>query len=241
MHGRNRKSPVFPPKLSKHEIQRNLAKIATYINQHNPDIVTLQEIDEKSILSGNFNQFEFIDKQLNYPYKYFVPSCSIKNIFVSGNGILSKYPLKNCESFKFNFTFPTDRMGFIVTDVTLPGKIVTIFNLHLVYLDWLKHNSRKLELDFVEKIAKQKENDLIFSGDFNCEFLGKENSLRNFIENLNLQIYEPKEHNFETSPSWKPKKRIDWILISRNLKFTSYTTFSERLSDHLPLMVNIVS
>ena len=158
MHGRNRQSAIFPLYLSCQEVQNNLDKIAASIRRHSPDIVTLQEVDQFSVLSGGFNQFDFLSTKLGYPYKYFAPSCSArflgKSIFVSGEAIFSKYPLENCESFKFDFSFPTERKGFVVADVRLPeGKILTIVSVHLVWIDWLRLNSRSRQLDLLRQVV----------------------------------------------------------------------------------------
>lgn len=244
MHGRNRKSAIFPIRLSRHEIQSNLQEIIDCIREHDPDIVALQEVDRSSVFSGSFNQFDFLDVHLKYPYKYFSPSCSIafgdKKIFVSGNAIFSRHPLRNCESYKFSFSFPTDRMGFIVADAELPqGRIVTIASVHLVWLDWTRFNSRSRQLDLVQKVVVARKNSAVISGDFNCDFLGKEKSLRTFVNNLGLHAFEPENRNLNTNPSWNPVKRSDWILSSRELDFVSYKTIPDKISDHLAVYAGL--
>ncbi len=238
MHGRNRRSAVFPPFVGREEIQDNLKKIIDCIHFNNPDIVTLQEVDEGSVFSGSFNQFEFIKEKLGYPYAYFASTCVGKligkNVFVTGNTIFSRYPLENRESFKFNFSFPTDRMGFVIADIKLPeGRILTVVSAHLVYLDWTRPHSRKSQLDIVRKAVEARGNSVMIAGDFNCDFLGKEDSLRSFVSQLHLKVFEPDGENMNTYPSWNPFKRIDYILPSRGLDLVSYKTPSDIVSDHL--------
>ncbi|MDO8521694.1 MAG: endonuclease/exonuclease/phosphatase family protein [bacterium] len=244
MHGRNRKSAIFPLRLSREVIQSNLKHIIGCIREHNPDILTLQEVDQSSVLSGSFNQFNFLDTKLNYPYKYFSPSCSIafggKDIFVSGNAVFSRYPLENCESFNFNFSFPTDRMGFVVADARLPqGQTVTIASVHLVWLDWMRRTSRSHQLDLLQKVVAARRNNVVIAGDMNCDFLGREISLRSFINQLNLRVYDPENQNLNTHPSWNPSKRIDWILTSKEIHFISYETIKNRVSDHLAVFARL--
>jgi len=244
MHGRNRKSAVFPLRLSREVIQSNLQKIIDCIREHNPDIVTLQEVDQPSVLSGSFNQFDFLDTRLHYSYKYFSPSCSIvvggKDIFVSGNALFSRYPLENCESFNFDFSFPTDRMGFVVADARLPqGQTMTIVSAHLVWLDWIRGNSRLRQLDLVQKVVASRKNNVVIAGDMNYDFSGKEVLLRSFVNNLDLRAYDPENQNLNTHPSWSPSKRIDWILTSKEVNFISYKTIRGRVSDHLAIFANL--
>src|SRR3989344_8598840 len=243
MHGRNRKSAVFPARLSRQEIQANLQKIVDCIHKQNSDIVTLQEVDRGSVLSGSFDQFEWLSKKLQYPYKYFAPSCSItlfgKDIFVSGNAIFSRYPLVNCKSCIFEFSFPTDRMGFVIADAQIPGgQTLTIVSLHLVWLDWMRPNSRARQLELVQSAIGKRKNNIAIAGDFNCEFVGKEASLKTFTKNFELVAYEP-DNNLATYPSWNPSKRIDWILTSKGMRFMSYETLENKLSDHLVVFAMI--
>ncbi len=240
MHGRNRKSAVFPPCVARNEIQGNLQKIIDRIHHLNADIVTLQEIDGGSIFSGGFDQFDFFKDQLKYPYAYFGPSCEIKifgkNIFVTGNAIFSRYPLENCQSIKFNVSFPTDRMGFVIADAKLPnGQRLTITSIHLVYLDWTRPCPRAHQLRMIEKILETKKGHLILAGDFNCDLLGKESSLKDFIDRQNLKTCAPISNLPHTYPSWNPNQRIDWIFLSETLKIDTYETNQERLSDHLAI------
>jgi endonuclease/exonuclease/phosphatase family metal-dependent hydrolase len=238
MHGRNSKNAIIPPFFGRKRIQDNLKKIADNIKENNPDIVTLQEIDQGSILSGSFDQFDWLNSNLNYSYKYFAPSCSItffgKKMFVSGNAIFSRYPLEQCKSHIFDFTFPTDRMGFVSADVKLPNnKLVTVISAHLVYLDWIRHNPRLQELDVIKKVINEKRNSFIISGDLNCDYVGRESSVRDFVKQLNLKVYDSSSRDLSTYPSWNPTKRIDWILASKDLEFYSYKVVKEKISDHL--------
>ena len=244
MHGRNLRSPIFPLWVSRQRAQDNLQKIADLINEYDSDTVTLQEVDQVSVLSGDFNQFDYLGERLHYAYKFFSPSCSVrifgKSIFVSGNAIFSKYPLENCESFKFDFSFPTERQGFVIADVKLPnGLIFAITSIHLVYLDWLRLNSRIKQLNVIRRVIEKREKEVVISGDINCDFFGKEISLRSFVNQLNLKVYEPENKNLNTYPSWSPAKRIDWILSSKELNFISYKTISTRVSDHLAVFADL--
>ena len=204
----------------------------------------IQEVDQASVLSGNFNQFDFLDAKLQYPYKYFSPNCSVvflaKSIFVSGTAIFSRYPLENCESFDFSFSFPTERKGFVIADAVLPqGQTLTIISLHLVWLDWMRFNSRSHQLRLTQRVLAARKNSTIIAGDMNCDFLGKEQTLRSFVNQLDLRVYEPENKNLNTHPSWQPDKRIDWILTSKEMRFISYKTIKNRISDHLAIFANL--
>lgn len=244
MHGRNRRSAGFPPVLKREEIQGNLVKIADQIREYNPDIVTLQEVDEESVLSGSFNQIDFLNNYLVYPYTYFAPHCSIilfgKKIFVSGTAILSRYPLENCASYDFGFSFPTERKGFVIADVQLPGGVlVSVASVHIVWVDWMRFNSQWHQLKLVEQVLRTKNNSVVIAGDMNCDFLGQEASLRPFVSRLNLHVYEPESNAHDTYTSWSPFERTDFILTLGNITFLSHQTVRERVSDHLAVFAEL--
>ena len=67
----------------------------------------------------------------------------------------------------------------------------------------------------------------------NCDLLGAEKSLKFFVDQLNLKVCDPENQNLNTYPSWNPNKRIDWILLSKDLNFISYKTVGTIVSDHL--------
>ena len=240
-HGRNKKSAVFPPSVGREEVQHNLENIAACIREHDSDIVTLQEVDECSILSGSFNQFDFLKEKLQYPYSYFAPSCEItlfgKPLFVSGNGILSRFPLENCAAYKFNVSFPTERQGFVIADAKLPdGKILSIASVHIVWIDWTRPHSRARQLEYLRDVIGSRNGSRVIAGDFNADFLGKEISLKPFVDALDLQAYREESREMDTYTSWDPYERTDWVLVSKDLAFTSYATLPDRLSDHLAVV-----
>jgi len=67
-------------------------------------------------------------------------------------------------------------------------------------------------------------------GDFNCEWPGEDKPIRVLAEELDLAAYEPSAPDMYTFP--KLDKRLDWILVSPELKFVEYETIPDHLSDH---------
>jgi endonuclease/exonuclease/phosphatase family metal-dependent hydrolase len=74
-------------------------------------------------------------------------------------------------------------------------------------------------------------------GDFNCEWSERRRSLDLLRRELRLRPAGFSGH--ATFPSWRPMVRLDWILISDELEFTSYETLPDRLSDHLGVVAEI--
>jgi endonuclease/exonuclease/phosphatase family metal-dependent hydrolase len=58
-------------------------------------------------------------------------------------------------------------------------------------------------------------------------------------ETLGLRAFEPHWRS-PTFPANRPRRRLDWILISRELDFRGYGTLPIHLSDHLLVMADLV-
>ena len=244
MHGRDTRSAVFPPFISRRRAEKNLIRIADSIAAADPDIVALQEIDEASICSGSFDQVAFLNARLGYPYTYFAPSCSLRmgqsGLFVTGNALFSKFPLERCEAFRFGLSFPNDRMGFVIADVRLPGgKAIAVTSIHLVWVDWTRLAPRASELDMVASKAGERKHPVVMLGDFNCDMTGREDSLRVFSRRLGLHTCQPQSAEFHTYPSWAPSRRIDWIFVPSAMSISSYRVLPERVSDHRAVVAEV--
>ena len=74
-------------------------------------------------------------------------------------------------------------------------------------------------------------------GDFNCEWNSRDPSLRMLAEKLNLDAYKPEADDMMSFP--RLGRRLDWILISPNLEFSSYRVFQDAVSDHLGIVTEI--
>ena len=74
-------------------------------------------------------------------------------------------------------------------------------------------------------------------GDFNCEWAGKEPTLRTLAQKLGLRSYRPEAGDMMTFPSLN--KRLDWILISPELEFVTYEALADVVSDHRGVVASL--
>ncbi|MBV9159039.1 MAG: endonuclease/exonuclease/phosphatase family protein [Candidatus Kaiserbacteria bacterium] len=235
-HGRNHKTGFWPPLVTRARAQATLDSIAERISSKDADIIAVQEIDKDSFLSGYFDQVQYLNARLHYPYVFYAPSCTIAfgaSVYESGTAIFSRFPLENCSSHRFGFTFPTDRMGFALADTTINNERVTIVCAHLTWIDWLHANVRKDQFIQMREALTSRAGRLIVAGDFNCD--ARDASLRSFMKELRLETHELDEGGNETSHAWAPYERIDWI-FARDLHLNSYVTLPGILSDHLAIL-----
>lgn len=106
--------------FAEHSYDRQLAMI----EKVSPDILALQESDSARISLNNNDYVRYYASKLGY-YVYYGPT-TVTGTF--GTAILSKYPLQNPRAV---FTFSdTDEIGTAEAEITVGGRIFTIYNVH---------------------------------------------------------------------------------------------------------------
>ena len=129
-----------------------------------------------------------------------------------GRVIEMEYP----EFHLFNIYFPNGQMS----DVRLRYKL-DFYDQSLAYFNRLKDQGKNL----------------IIMGDFNSDWQAEASAVRRLAEGLDLQAYEPEGKDLATFRS--RNTRLDWVLISEEMKFISYRVLPERVSDHSAILAEI--
>jgi endonuclease/exonuclease/phosphatase family metal-dependent hydrolase len=73
-------------------------------------------------------------------------------------------------------------------------------------------------------------------GDFNSDWFSRDSVLRALADKQRLHVYRPHAQNMAT---YKSMSRLDWILISEELVFTSYRVLPQVLSDHSAVLASV--
>ncbi len=209
--------------------------IAAVLVREKPDVVALQEADGPSIWSGNFNHVQCLAEKAGFPYS--MRGEHVKGLKLSyGTALLSVLELKDAVSLAFKPS-PTPPKGFVVGTIEWPASGGFKVDVVSVHLDFARKSVRKKQVqELIEKLS-QRENALIVMGDFNCEWTGREPTLRTLADKLKLRTYEPKSAEMKTFP--KLKMRIDWILVSPEIEFEAYEVIPDVVSDHLGVIARL--
>jgi endonuclease/exonuclease/phosphatase family metal-dependent hydrolase len=245
-HGRGtRRSPIIRRKTA----LENLIRISGVLIRENPDLVMLQEVDRKSVFTGYFDHVKKLAKLSNYEY-IFHPgnhvNFSFRNVAIAsyGTALVSKSSLEQPYSYRLNTNTPLKK-GFVYAQtcpVQFNGEKIDIISLHLVALDPVPRKSRiRQASSIVNHILEMKSgNPIIMGGDFNCE-RNEEEALTYIARNLNLSYQREDEFCLNTFPSRKPRKCIDWIMVSHELEIKNYYCVSDLISDHYGVVAEISS
>jgi len=212
-------------------------KIISFIKDNDPDVLVIQE---------NIALPEYV---LDFPHKY-IEKKFAKGPF--GMAIYSKLPIINHGSLKLKNT----SNDIIFADIIRKKDTIRVYNLHLQSLsispnkeNFGQENSEKLIKTLKTRFKKQAEQTEIFlahektwkgkkivGGDFN-------NTSYSWVYS---QISENKKDAFieagkgfgKTFNYWFPM-RIDFILTDNNAIVNKFSSYSEKNSDHFPILARI--
>lgn len=224
--------------VSKQSTYDNLDSIAELMTRVDADIVALQEADGPSRWSGSFDHVEYLrDKSRQ--------NCSFLGhhadtwLYSFGSAILARTVFTETHSGRFAASPPTTTKGFVRAklDWDTGGRRLplTIVSLHL---DFLRNRTRDAQIAALIDDLETLDTPLIVAGDFNSEWADERSQVRQLADSLQLTVFEPGAGDLGTYHG-TDGKRLDWILISRDLKFVEYRVLTDKVSDHLAVYAAI--
>ncbi|NJL26875.1 MAG: hypothetical protein HC897_02825, partial [Thermoanaerobaculia bacterium] len=155
----------------------------------------------------------------------------------SGTALLSRVPLVDARSHRFDASW-RDTKGFVVAKVAVPewgGYEIDVVSVHL---DFLVPSMRRRQIRTMIDALADRERPRVVLGDLNCCWHHEPQSLGLLLKTLELEAHEL-ERRAPTFPTYRPRRRLDWILISRELSFDGYHTMPASLSDHLGVVADL--
>jgi endonuclease/exonuclease/phosphatase family metal-dependent hydrolase len=205
----------------------NLKKIVDFIKTLKPDVIGLIEVDAGSFRSENNNQAESIAQELRhchvYQSKYSTDSMAQKVPVLNkqGNAILT-----NQEIVSQNFHYFRNGVKRLVIELELED--VSIFLVHLS----IKYRHRQYQLQDLHSIIKNIKKPVIVAGDFNV--LWGDRELQLFLAATNLR--NANSNGQPSHPSRAPRRQLDYIFHSPEIKVTRFKIPQVKFSDHAPLV-----
>jgi endonuclease/exonuclease/phosphatase family metal-dependent hydrolase len=233
-HGRQ--SSINQLLVSKSKTYENLDDIAAFLLKYDADLVALQEADSPSPWSGNFHHVDYLAQQAGFPFYAYSEHARLW-MGNYGTGILSRLPMASALGLTFPATPPTASKGFTLAQIEWPTdrgrvKLVDVISVHL---DFSRKSARMQQLDELIAVLKARKGPLIIMGDFNSEWLAEQYLADSYSEQSRLHVYNAVSEDLSTYKD----KRLDWILLTRDLEFDSYRVATEVLSDHRAIIAKI--
>jgi endonuclease/exonuclease/phosphatase family metal-dependent hydrolase len=229
---------------SQARIRANLDRIASFLHRFHPDIVAMQEIDQRSRWSGNFDHLDYLRDAAGFPYSAF----GINNVrsgllnLSYGNAILSRHPLAVTETVAFGQRRVGEK-GFLFAEIEVAGLRVPYVNLHLhsgrrirrmrqldLLIDWLKAKHRQRAAAWAVPP--------VICGDFNNPAT-RDDATAALLKHLSAYgTYAAHPRTRGTFPSPMPRRTLDFVLLPPGCTEVRTKVVRTMLSDHLPVVVD---
>jgi len=225
--GHGRGSSSHQALLKRPRIKRNLEAVAGTLRQVEADVVGLQEADGPCWWSGNFDHVEYLARHGEYPHRYRGSHRKLAQIDC-GTALLSRRALQDGISGSLWSGALRPAKGFVIAAVDVGGTLVDVVSVHV---DFMTRGMRRKQLGQTATALRHRGRPIILLGDLNCTW-GREHTLIELATRLDLVAFEPESRTMATFPQTRPRRRIDWILVSRGIEFSRYEVVGESLSDH---------
>ncbi len=225
----------------KHKLQRNLDEVGTLLRSAEPDVVALQEADAPSAWSGNFCHVSHLSDLSGLEHVVHGPHTSFgigRLQLECGTALLSRHALDEGRSVAFGQNW-RDNKGFVVGTVEVPQWNHRKILVASVHLDFLIPRVRRRQVQRLIETLADRQLPLVLSGDLNCSPLEDPKTLEMLMYELDLHSCDPHLHR-PTYPSYRPLRRLDWILASPELRFLGHSTpLAQQVSDHLAVVADL--
>ncbi len=236
-HGRGpRQTHVRRPRL-----ENNLLGVAHALRDLVPDVVALQEADGPSTWSGNFDHVAKLSDltQLSNHFRGdHNPFGSRRLKLASGTALLARHYLRSLRSHRFADNW-RDTKGVVLATIEVPQWSGRALDVASVHLDFLTKSVRQRQIGTLARLLGRRRHPLVVLGDLNCCYHREPESLELLGRALGVRAFDPHSHS-PTYPARRPRRRLDWILISEELDFGGYGTLPVWCSDHLPVAADLV-
>lgn len=207
------------------QIYENMDRIAHIVGNY--DIVALQEVDAGSLRSGFINQTQYLAEKGNFPHWHHQVNRNLGRFAQHSNGLLSHFRPSRVEERKLPGMIPG--RGAMCAWFGNEDNPLLLVILHLA----LGRSGRMRQLAHISELIAAHRH-VVVMGDMNCQPGSPEMDL--LLQNT--ELCEP-GHGLNTFPSWRPRRKIDHILVTPSLEVTDIHVLNYPFSDHLPIAMDI--
>ncbi len=225
--------------VSADQHRANLKEIASILLASGAQVVALQEADAPSLWSGKFDHLQYLAEATGYRFSahgYHATAWP----FTYGAALMTKSRMSDTRSHSFRPTWPTATKGYVRGTIKWrngedenSAALVTLVSVHL---DFSRDEVRREQIKELVEDLVELSTPLIIMGDFNADWSSDDSPVRQLANAIGLRAFRPTTQELRT---YKGAKRLDWILISDELKFIDYAVLPNIVSDHLAVVAKI--
>lgn len=230
--------------VSQSTMRTNLRRIARLLDDLAPDVVALQEIDERSRWAGNFDHLDYLRVHTRFAHSVFGINNRRAGLinFSYGNAVLAQHAIRSSETVVFGQRVMGEK-GFLYVELDVAGRCVPLINLHL------HHRSRAQRLAQLERLtgwlhekhrlhAKSWSVPPIVCGDFNNAHTRADATAALLKELSRYGQYTLHPQSGRTFPSPLPARTLDYVFLPPHCGTVHCKIVPSLASDHLPVLVD---
>ncbi|HLT29125.1 MAG TPA: endonuclease/exonuclease/phosphatase family protein [Myxococcaceae bacterium] len=232
------RQPMLGFMATREDVERNLSSIGRALARENADVVGLQEVHVHGLPDEDvLDHLQHLADGAGYGNRFYgnhyVPN---RKDLQKGAALLSHLALEDVRSTAFAAADGDDH-GWVVATIRpegLGGAAIDVVNLHL---DPFSPSRRVAQMEDLVEVFRNRSRPLVVMGDFNSDWGGRD-GVRHLAEALGLTAYRPQDGP-RTYPTALPVQRLDWILVSGELRILRYRTFREPATDHRGVVAEV--
>lgn len=218
-------------------VEGNLQAMARALSREDADVVALQEVHARRHRGEPLDQLEVLAAHSGYGHSYFGTHYERPKLEARrGTALLSKTELTSPRSTAFNVA-PGDDHGWVVATIRPEGMMGVEIDVVSVHLDPFSPGKRVEQMDALVEVFEDRARPLVVMGDFNADWGGRD-GVERLATRLGLRAFQP-TNGERTFPSQLPMIRVDWILVSPELRILRHRTFREPATDHLGVVADL--
>jgi endonuclease/exonuclease/phosphatase family metal-dependent hydrolase len=205
----------------------DINRILDVIDLSGADIICLQEVDRGLPRSHFQDQSDYLARSLHFSH-VFHANFGILNAGM-GNAILSRFALYS--TWNKALPFVGEPRGLLRAIVTTPVGPVQIFSTH-----WgLTNDQRQKQGTVCAETVSDCDDPTILCGDLNA--VSASNEVKTLLHEADLVDSGPAEQY--TFSSALPVAKIDYVLVSKEIKILEANVLTSAASDHFPLATTL--
>lgn len=216
--------------------QLNIDALAQVIQAQQPDIVLLQEVSRGWVVNGSLDSLNWLARRLGMPYHHFTPAADV----LWGTAVLSRYPIRHAEDHPLPpRNLPLNR-SFAYLEIEVGrSEPLRVINTHFHHLESDSSIRRRQTETVLSFLGDRPLRRFILTGDLNATPTALEIEQlyrRGFTDVVTAAGVSPEE----TFPSFAPVRRLDYILVSPDLRASAVVIPRSTASDHLGIAATLL-
>ncbi len=234
---------AFPVRVMSYNIHQGfdqdgylaIRDLVNVIEAEEPGIVALQEVSRGWVINGAFDMLLWLSRKLDMPYVWAPAADS-----VWGNAILSKYPIveSSVHPMPNNSGIPMDR-SYATAVISLDDSTrLMVLATHLHHVEEDGHLRTPQVRALLDAWGGRERT--VLMGDLNGQPLDTEIVLLEEAGLVDVFAASPEYDGAGyTFPARDPRRRIDYIWVSPDLRPTDFSLSGGSASDHLAVAVTL--